>query len=128
MRSHLRFVCGAGVVQVQMTGSSAGYFSQDPRNTSSSSKDHRQVSWVSLAIRWIEIRGRAQRPCCDLQGALVVCFFLQEISQLGKGSVDAGQFKMFCQLVPSSCTLLFSQVRRVQFLMEVSQQQVRGMG
>ena len=55
-------------------------------------------------------------------------FFLQEISQLGKGSVDAEQFKMFCQLVPSSCTLLFSQVRRFQFLMEVSPQEVRGMG
>ena len=67
--------CGVGVVQVQMAGSSAGYFSQDPRDASSSSKDHRQVPWVPLAIRWIEIRRRAQRPCCDLQGALVVCIF-----------------------------------------------------
>ena len=110
-----------------MAGSSAGYFSQDPRDTSSSSKDHRQVSWVSLAIRWIEIRGRAQRPCCDLQGALVVCICVQEISQLGKGSVDAELFKMLCQLVPSSCTSLFSQVGRFQFLMAVSPQEVRSM-
>ena len=68
--------CGVGVVQVQMAGSSAGYFSQDSRDPSSSSKDHRQVSRVPLAIRWIEIRRRAQRPCCDLQGAVVPCILL----------------------------------------------------
>ena len=35
------------------------------------SQDHWQVPWISLSIRWIEVRRRAQRPCCDLQGDYV---------------------------------------------------------
>ena len=32
------------------------------------SQDHWQIPWISLSIRWIEVRRCAERPCCDLQG------------------------------------------------------------
>ena len=35
------------------------------------SQDHWQVPWISLSIRWIEVRRCAERPCCDLQGERV---------------------------------------------------------
>ena len=59
------------------------------------SQDHWQIPWISLSIRWIEVRRCAERPCCDLQGdwvcSVAVARVVQDVVVCGVFSVLADE-------------------------------------
>ena len=45
------------------------------------SQDHWQIPWISLSVRWIEVRRCAERPCCDLEGDWVCSVAVARVVQ-----------------------------------------------